>query len=103
MGQLAKGTRGTSWTMTKEPNRANERKVEIRQDRSVNKKYYFRVDGSRTEVLIDYSRRTDDQILGNIEPFAGERLYQKMKSNSNFDLIAELIYLAKVKTQEQRE
>lgn len=103
MGQLAKGTRGTTWTMTKEPNKSNERKIEILQDRNVNGKYYFRVDRSRTVTTIDFSRRTDDQIIGNIEGFAGEMLYRKMKINSNFDLIAELIYLAKIKIQEQTE
>ena len=103
MGQLAKGTRGTTWTRTREPNKAGERELEIQQDRTTDKKYLFRLDGSRTTTTIDFSRTSDAFNIGSLENVIGEALYTKMNAASNFDLIAEFIYLAKIKLQEQTE
>tara|TARA_R110002012_G_scaffold77863_3_gene198558 strand:- start:254 stop:589 length:336 start_codon:yes stop_codon:yes gene_type:complete len=110
MGQLAKGTRGKTWSKSISDASAPKGhdtygRYEIKQDGRTDKKYTFRPSGStnsKAEVVIDFSRSSSAQILTNAGNYDFDQMtIQQSIDNGENDLLAEMIYINKVKLDEQ--
>ena len=96
MGQLAKGTRGRTFTRIKDADSGSYGQYDIRLDARVDRRYYFRRTGStdiREEQLIDFSRTSTEIIFNRCAEYDYDEqtILQRMRANEH-DLVAEMIH-----------